>query len=69
MGESGGTREEAEAYANEKLLGILSPEGIVKWWDTPMPLTHNETPREILDRGFTLVIRQIVDEYFNPGFS
>lgn len=67
MGKSGGTREEAEAYANEKLLSILTPEGIEKWWD--LPFIQGETPRQLLDRGYTLVIRDLVDGYFDVGFT
>jgi hypothetical protein len=47
---------------------ILTPAGVQRWMDAPIPRLGNATPREALAAGRADEVRALVASYRHPSF-
>ena len=53
----------------EILMGVLSQDGIDRWWDTQVPQLANHTPNEMLKAGDSVAVLNLAQSYLDPSFS
>lgn len=52
-----------KAQVEEALSSVLTPSGIARWWDTPIPAWLDMTPRDMFDQGDTLMVLEHAKAY------
>lgn len=66
-----------QRYLQERVIeglmaGVLTPEGVSRWWDTEVDGLAGNTPRQALDEGGYLELLKLVNGYTdraNGGFT
>lgn len=48
---------------------VFTPEGVVRWWERPLPLNGKQTPKEIWEQEEHDGILGVLEDLFFPVYS
>ena len=54
---------------NHNIGGVLTREGQLRWWSTPIPGLRNRTPMEAINAGDIDQVVQLTRGYLNESFT
>ncbi len=61
--------DEKMAHINERLSGIIKPEGIEAWWHVNIPALGNRTATKAIEDGDIDKVIAVVESYYDFSYG